>query len=76
MGMLIMVLLTIVILVLIQVVATRTEQRRRTWRADALLERVEEDLDTAVDCGIVKSKKVRYERANAGTGAWPRESAR
>ena len=71
-----MVLLTIVILVLIQVVTTRTEQRRRMGRADALLERAEEDLHTAVDSGKAGRQKVEYERGTAGTEAWLRESAR
>jgi len=71
--MLIMVLYTIIIIVIIQLVATRTEQRRRTWRADTLLERAEKDLDLAVDCDMVKTGHGREVEA---TEAWLRSSAR
>jgi len=57
-----MVLYTIIILVIIQLVASRTEQRRRTWHANALLERAGEDLDLAAGCDVVKSQKIHHER--------------
>jgi hypothetical protein len=74
--MLIMILPTIVVLVLIQWMATHTEQQRRTWRAETLLERAEEDLDLAVRCEMVKSKKDGHEPAAAGAEAWLRGRAR
>jgi len=60
--MLIMVLYTIVILVIIQLVAARTEQRRRTCQANALLDRAEKDLDLPAGSDVVKRQKINHER--------------